>query len=140
MQNRQWANTIKFHRQRLKLTSRKLAQKAGIDPSYITLMERDGCVPRREKVQALAEALEINADALLLVAGYAPEQNKNSSKLSNFGSEQNSDAFVPELFECVEALLSLPKSQQRKVADFLSAYIEAISPMPAADGKRRQTQ
>lgn len=120
MQSSTWAKVLKYHRCRLNLTSKKLAQKAGIDPSYITLMERGGHIPRREKVIALARAMEMDADALLLAAGYVPdsaERSGNASVNFLFGS------FIPELRLCLCELLELSKQQQREAAGMLFSYL-----------------
>ncbi|MCL5037212.1 MAG: helix-turn-helix domain-containing protein [Chloroflexi bacterium] len=74
MKNKQWAKFVKRNREKVGLSRRKLAQKASIDPSYITLIENDGYIPSRNKVVNLAEALEINNDRALLEAGYLPDK------------------------------------------------------------------
>ena len=52
---------LKFH----------LASVVGCDPSTITNCEA-GHVPKRRTVLAIAACLEVDADRLLLLAGYAP--------------------------------------------------------------------
>jgi len=57
-------------------TQARLAQLVGLDPSYISRIERgEREAPSREKVTEVASALKLNADQasrLLLSAGYAP--------------------------------------------------------------------
>lgn len=72
MRNTAWANYIRRARNFHGLANHELAARAGIDPSYITLIERDGYVPRRDKVLVLAKALGLQTQEALLIAGYAP--------------------------------------------------------------------
>src|SRR5262245_60923850 len=55
----------------------ELARRVGVDPSYVSRLERGDRYPaRREIVEQLAAALGLDTgerDRLLLVAGYAPE-------------------------------------------------------------------
>lgn len=71
-----FAQTLKEFRERAGLSQYALAGRAGIDPSYVNRVERgERDAPTREVVEALAQALELNAvetDDLLLSAGYAP--------------------------------------------------------------------
>lgn len=69
----EWGACVKQRRERLSLTRHDLAMCAYIDASYITLIERDGYVPRRDKVISLARAMNSDVDEVLLTAGYAPE-------------------------------------------------------------------
>ncbi|MDO5297570.1 MAG: helix-turn-helix transcriptional regulator [bacterium] len=124
MNSKTWSEVIKFHRHRLHLTSRSLAQKAGIDPSYITLMERDGHIPSREKVVALAHALQIEPSALLLAAGYSPDMP--DSGISN-RTVSSYCALIPELRQCLRELVGLPKKQQREAAKMLHSYLSVLA-------------
>ena len=74
MRNPAWANYVRDRRKACQMTRRKLAELAKIDPSYVTLIERDGYVPRKDKVLEIARAIQADADHTLLVAGYAPDQ------------------------------------------------------------------
>ena len=62
MRNISWAIFVKERRKARGLTRRKLAEMAEIDPSYVTLIERDGYVPRKDKVEMIAQALEADLD------------------------------------------------------------------------------
>lgn len=61
-----------------RLSRRELAARAKTDPSYITLIERDGYTPSREKAIALAEVLSnggglaVESDYWLMLCGFAP--------------------------------------------------------------------
>lgn len=58
---------------KLKLTKIKIAQAAEINPSYLTLIERDGYIPTRVTVLRVARALHVPASEALLLAGYSPK-------------------------------------------------------------------
>lgn len=72
--NKDWAKQVSSRRKRIPYMTRwELAMRAGIDASYVTLIQRDGYVPSRDKVVAVAEALNWDTNEALLVAGYAPD-------------------------------------------------------------------
>jgi len=49
---------------------RKVAERVGLEPSYLSKIERgDQPPPSEEKIVALAEELDLDPDALLAVAG-----------------------------------------------------------------------
>lgn len=68
------------NRQAAKLTQAQLAERAGIQPSYVSALEReepnakDGSPrrPRIDKVDRIAKALRVPVDEARLAAGYAP--------------------------------------------------------------------
>lgn len=66
-----WANYVKELRKRRRLTRRALAEMADLCPSYITLIERDGYIPKQDKVEALAAALKADRNYFLGQAGFA---------------------------------------------------------------------
>jgi len=115
MRNESWANYIKEKRKAKKLTRRRLASLVKIDPSYITLIERDGFVPRRDKVLSFASVLDVDSDEMLLMAGYAPSDKPLYSKL-----------FVPELFELIEKLSGLEEQEQIKANEIIRTCLTAV--------------
>lgn len=70
--NLRWAAYVTEKREARDMAKSELGYRAEIDPSYITLIERDGYLPRRDKVIKLAEVLLVDTDECLLMAGYAP--------------------------------------------------------------------
>ena len=126
MRNQAWANYVKDKRKARGLTRRKLAELASIDPSYVTLIERDGYVPRKDKVLEIARAVEADQDHTLLVAGYAPEKipvKDLLDRLENFKSEKVLDK---ELRASIRELFDLSTAQQKKVAEMLNAYVKTL--------------
>lgn len=73
---KRWAELVKSARRAAGLSCRDVARRAGFEGSYVTLFERDGYVPHRQYVAALARALGLDVDRTLLVAGYAPESHQ----------------------------------------------------------------
>lgn len=68
---KRWGRYVREIRLRRGLTARQLADKADITPSYITLIERDGYVPKMAVAERLATALGADRDYFLGQAGYA---------------------------------------------------------------------
>ena len=68
-----WGAGVSTRRKELGLSRRQLADLTSIHGSYFTLIERDGIVPSRRRVIAIARALGGDVDEALLLAGYAPE-------------------------------------------------------------------
>lgn len=64
-------------RQRARQSGNALAKAAGIDPSYLSRIERgERDPPRRELIQSLIQELRLppaDADALLVAGGHLPE-------------------------------------------------------------------
>jgi transcriptional regulator with XRE-family HTH domain len=123
MRNEAWANYIKDKRKARHLTRRKLAELAKIDPSYVTLIERDGYVPRKDKVLELARALEVDVDHTLLVAGYAPEKVSLKDLLDRLESLQAEKTMDRELRSALRELIHLPKDEQKKVGQLIMVHL-----------------
>ncbi|MEW6284519.1 MAG: helix-turn-helix transcriptional regulator [Candidatus Eremiobacterota bacterium] len=126
MRNQAWANYVRDKRKARQLTRRKLAELAKIDPSYVTLIERDGYVPRKDKVLEIARAIQSDVDHTLLVAGYAPEKipvRDLLERLENFKAEK---VLEKELRSAIRELFNLTASEQKKVAEMLNAYVKTI--------------
>ena len=116
MRNETWANYMRDKRRAKNFTRRHLASLAKVDPSYLTLIERDGCVPRRDKVLSFSEILSVDPDEMLLMAGYAP----------NNDTFINSKSFTPELLTLVKKLSELDKQTQIKAGEIIKSCLSAI--------------
>lgn len=68
---KRWGRYVREIRQRRRFAAYELAEKANIHASYVTLIERDGYVPKQAVVERLAKALEADRDYFLGQAGYA---------------------------------------------------------------------
>ena len=141
MDKQKWSEFIRSHRIKQSLTSRRLAELIGVDPSYITLMERNGCVPKREKVIALGRALRLNTDILLIVAGYAPEHVDLPLAIESCGAEDSGHKIIPELSALLEDMGRLPKNKQKTLVRFLIPLLNTLSSRSCAryaPGPRRK--
>lgn len=66
-----FAAYVKQHRKKKDLTRVQMAKLVGIDPSYVTLIERDGRVPTQLIVERLGRVLQVDHDDIMVEAGYA---------------------------------------------------------------------
>jgi transcriptional regulator with XRE-family HTH domain len=75
-QSGEFAALLRGFRERAGLSCNELARAVGVDPSYISRLERsEREPPRRRVVEGLAVALQLDLDdqdRLLVSAGYAP--------------------------------------------------------------------
>lgn len=125
MRNLAWANHVRKERKGIGLTRRKLAELAKIDPSYVTLIERDGYVPRRDKVLDIAKALGTDTDKTLLVAGYAPLNVPLGDLLARVEEHRLAAGLRPEVLAVVTRIAALNWQKQRKVAQGIEALLAA---------------
>jgi len=140
MRNQAWANYVKDKRKARGLTRRKLAELAGIDPSYVTLIERDGYVPRKDKVLEVARALEADLDHTLLVAGYAPEKIPVKDLLERLETFKSEKVLDKELRASIRELFDLTSAQQKKVSEMLTAYVKTLKDQKKARAAARVTR
>lgn len=126
MRNQSWANYIKEKRKLKHLTRRKLAELAKIDPSYVTLIERDGYIPRKDKVQDIARALEVDANQILLMAGYAPDGIPPMEFLQKMENMKLEESFEEEMLIVLKQISTLHPKEQKKVAQMITAYVNVI--------------
>lgn len=123
MRNETWANYVKEKRKAKHLTRRKLAELAKIDPSYVTLIERDGYVPRKDKVLELAKALEVDVDHTLLVAGYAPEKVSLKDLLDRLEAIHAEKSMDRELRSALREVVHLPKEKQKELGQMIMVHL-----------------
>ncbi|MGI5842827.1 MAG: helix-turn-helix transcriptional regulator [Candidatus Xenobium sp.] len=140
MRNQAWANYVKDKRKARGLTRRKLAELAGIDPSYVTLIERDGYVPRKDKVLEIARSLEAEVDHTLLVAGYAPEKIPVKDLLDRLETFKAEKVLDKELRASIRELFDLTTAQQKKVSEMLTAYVKTLKDQKKARAAARVTR
>lgn len=127
MKNLLWANYIKEKRKIKHLTRRKLAEMAKVDPSYLTLIERDGFVPRKDKVARLSRALGCDTDECLLTAGYAPQKVQVTEFLERLERYKDDRDMDEDLKKAVRDLRTFPAEEQKKVAQMITAYLQVLN-------------
>jgi len=130
MRNQGWANYIKEKRKAKHLTRRKLAELAKIDPSYVTLIERDGYIPRKDKVNEIARALEVETNQILIMAGYAPDGISAKEFLQKIENIKFEEAFDEEMLMVLKEISTLHSREQKKVAQMITAYINVLKEKP----------
>lgn len=79
---RRWLAYVRSNRLELSISRCELATRAGVDPALITLIERDGHIPRRHNVRALGKVFG-DVARTELAAGYLPaaEEKRESDRL-----------------------------------------------------------
>lgn len=125
MRNLQFARTVRDLRKSKQLTRRKLAEYSNIDPSYVTLIERDGYVPRPEKVSDLGRVLG-DRTRILFAAGYVPPEL--SGEICRIAKDHTVRRLTPDLQFVVEQLLEMPPAVQRQARDVIAALISTCKP------------
>jgi transcriptional regulator with XRE-family HTH domain len=73
LDNKKLGAILKEARKTKKLTLRDLEKETGITYSYISSLERSVYMPSPKKIMILANALGLDENTLLLMAGYAPK-------------------------------------------------------------------
>ena len=127
VKNNLWANYVKEKRKGKHLTRRKLAELAKVDPSYLTLIERDGFVPRKDKVARLARSLECDIDECLLTAGYAPQKVQVTEFLERLGRYKDDRDMDEDLKKAVREIRTYSAEDQKKLAQMISVYLQVIN-------------
>lgn len=123
MRNEAWANYIRDKRKKRGFTRRHLAILAKIDPSYMTLIERDGIVPKRDKVIALADVMDIDVGDMLLMAGYAPIRNYGEDMKKSYISASK---FTPDLLYFIKFLSERSTEEQDRIFNVIKICLEAL--------------
>lgn len=122
----EWGGWLREHRRAAGLSIRALAYAAGYDPSYGTLMERDGRVPHVRYVAAIAEMLGAEPDEALVMAGYAPRGVGWRELSDHLKAPQRVAALTPELRQALMRVEGLPPEQQRNALIMLRAFTTTI--------------
>jgi transcriptional regulator with XRE-family HTH domain len=101
-QPRDFADALRFWRQRRAVSQLALAGRAGISQRHLSFLELGRAAPSREMVQRLASALDLplrQHNALLVAAGFAPVWRQ-------------SDLAAPELAAIAEAIERMLAQQE----------------------------
>ena len=108
-----WGTYVARKRATLGLTKRQLAMQARIDPSYLTLVERDGVIPNRDKVAMLGKIFG-DQDAALLMAGFAPDSQQLTAM-----QERIADVSEQTELQLLESFRKFPGHQRLQVLKML---------------------
>jgi len=75
-ESNQLGNFVREQRERLGLSQRELATRAGVDNSYVSYLERGKYKDASQRIlRQLAEALEVDPEDLYVVSGYVTPQS-----------------------------------------------------------------
>lgn len=117
-----WSRLVRDRRKAAKMTRRKLAEQAQIDPSYVTLIERYGYVPSRACANRVALALPGNQDDLLLVAGYLPP-SASPVRVAKALAVVDEQSLMPGLSKLIRDLANAPKRVQEQAIAVITALV-----------------
>lgn len=120
LRNPNWGAWLRAERKRAQVNRSQVAKAAGLDPGYITLLER-GYVPRRDKVLAVARALQSDETCALLAAGYAPAQFDTKALAEGEEARRLLHSLTPSLRLELLAFVRLPEPVQTQASFVLHA-------------------
>lgn len=124
--SRKWAVFVGKHRKARRLTRRDLARLASMHPSYMTLIEGKGYVPKRDRVRRLAHALEVPESSALLAAGYSNEVV--SSTFYDAHKAGFEASFSPRMVNVLRQIAGLNLSEQERIADAIRHLVLVARP------------
>ena len=81
-----FGSRIRTLRERKKMTLRYLAERSNLSYSFIASLEKGRYNPSRESIYSLAIPLETDANELLILAGFLPDQSEAYEKHYSLGS------------------------------------------------------
>lgn len=129
-----WANWVRDQRRAKQLTRRKLAELTAIDPSYVTLIERDGYIPRREVCGRIGKVLS-DEETGQIMAGFVPLRLRRQM----LGCKDSEElGRLPGTLRHLVALLSTSTpSLQTQATSLLTALVTSAPRSRAPHSKRR---
>lgn len=116
-----WSRWVRAQRKARQMTRRALAELAGMDPSYITLIERDGYVPSRSKVSAIGGVFGDTSKALIY-AGYISDDDRKF--IINALDNAKMLRLEPEVQRFIGFFSKLKPRAQHKALGVLAAHLE----------------
>lgn len=116
----EWARYTSSARKAKGLTRRQVARAAKVDASYVTLMERDGYIPKREKVERIGLVLS-STDEALVAAGMLPKPlEKETAKNQRWASLM--ERLPADAVHTLELLSRVSRARQNEGLRVLAAY------------------
>lgn len=115
-----WSKFIRDARVSKGWTRKVLAQAVPCDASLITLIERDGHIPRRDMAENIGQALGLPLEAVA-AAGYldSPEQGLQRRQRQWLALQ---DRLPVEAINALELLSRVSRARQKEGLDRLCAY------------------
>jgi transcriptional regulator with XRE-family HTH domain len=104
------------------LSQEELAERIGVPQQTIAFWERSGKTPRSEALPQLAEALGVSIEMVLM------EGSSNGAVKKKSGPDV-------KLRQVFEEASSLPRRQQEKIREFVSAFVNQYKQSTSTGGK-----
>lgn len=123
--NMAWAAWVKDHRKALRMTRREMAAQSLCDPSYVTLIERDGYVPRKDVAKRIAAVLKAETEGLV-VAGFVPQGVSKPLVLASIQEGLVRTTMSPQARQLMLRLREMDLRDQDKAAAVLLATLEGL--------------
>lgn len=101
-----WGELLRATRESRRWTITELGRRAQVCQSYVSRMEGLGEIPRRDKVLALALALEVDPDPFFFLCGYSPTE------------------YTP-VVQLTQSMLSLRPDEQTQAVELFRQWREA---------------
>lgn len=120
--SQRWADFVYRNRVTAGLTKRALAAKADCDPSYVTLFEANGYVPKRSLTEKIGRVFGREREALL-ATGRLPYTVEESVSPELLAWSSLHEALDPEVVQVCNWLAERTKTGQRHLVAQLAAYL-----------------
>lgn len=117
-----WAKFLKEKQRSSELTGRELAQLAAINESYLTLMKRDGYVPKRHIAARIGLAFGC-PDEVLIACGYLPPSLK-PEEIAGFLRGKPPARMPEDVAPMVRALCEAPHFLRQQVVAVAKTLLE----------------
>jgi hypothetical protein len=112
-----------------------LAEKTEVDPSYLTLIERDGYVPRRDIVGRFGLALQDSIGAYVAAEYLPPRMGPTVSRALRDPSITGS---LPlDIVEAVRLLAQAPKTLREQTVAVINAMLSTATEKAASKPPRK---
>lgn len=131
--NMAWAKHVRENRKARQMTRRALAFKADIDPSYLTLIERDGYVPRKNHIKRIGLIFG-DVGAALLVCGHVPEEH--AGRVRAFLRGALPDHVPEDIAPTIRELADAPAHLRKQATAVIAALLKQKEPIVRS--RRRQ--
>ena len=128
-QRRALGELIRSQRRLARLSLRQLSALSNISNPYLSQVERGLHVPSVRVLQAIAQALDISADTLLMQAGLV----RDHTSAGREPDRDHRDPGVPTVERAVRDDARLSASQKEALIAVYRSYVADRSPVTAAE-------
>lgn len=111
-------------REQKKMTLRYLAERANLSYSFIASLEKGRYNPSRESICALASALDVDSNELLILAGFLPNDKIDQVYISSKDQPNTNEISLEKLLEEKVSYNGIQLSSSEKNA--LLAFVKTM--------------